>query len=199
MTQSGAMVAHLTERSLVPEPIPPHAAALVWIDGKVARILRWRGRVLTETIGSGVPPHVRGTDHIRHDPLVRHGGSGRGQDDAERWRNEHLRAYLKRVAGRLADERYVEILGTGTVCDRLARLLRARAAGRDPQPTIVVVHSNWMTQRALATRFRDRLGLRPRRRTVGAYRWSGDLPRSPSGAIQGPRRVLEKPVRPALD
>jgi hypothetical protein len=50
-----------------------------------------------------------------------------------------------------------------------------------------------MTARQLATRLRHHLGLDARRRTVGAYRWSGDLPRQRSGAIRGPRRVLEKP------
>jgi hypothetical protein len=168
---------------------------LVWIDSDGARILRWRGSVVTEKLDSGVPPHVRSTAHVRHDPSIRHGGSGRGQDDAERWRNEHLRSFLKTVARRLADDAYVEIIGTGTAGERLGRLLRTRTASRDPRPTIVVVHSNWLRTRELATRLRQRLGLRPRRRTVGAYRWSGDLPRTRSGAIRGPLRVLEKTPR----
>jgi hypothetical protein len=31
---------------------------------------------------------------------------------------------------------------------------------------------------------------------VGAYRWSGELPRTRSGAVSGPRRVLEKAATP---
>jgi hypothetical protein len=174
----------------------PESVALVWIDSDGARILRWRGSVMTEKLDSGVPPHVRSTAHVRHDPSVRHGGSGRGQDDAERWRNEHLRSFLKTVAGRLADDAHVEIIGTGTVGERLGRLLRARSTRREPRQTVVVVHSTWLSTRELATRLRQLLGLLPRRRTVGAYRWSGELPRTRSGAIRPPRRVVEKPPRP---
>lgn len=166
--------------------------ALVWIDSKLARILRWRGRVVAEKLVSDVPAHVRSTAHVRHDPRVRHGGSGRGQDDAERRRNEHLRAFLKAVAARLHEEDEIEILGTGTVGERLAALLRRQTAQRDPRPMVTALHSMLLTPRQLATRLRQRLGLQPRRRTVGAYRWSGDLPHTPSGAVTGPRKVLEK-------
>ena len=166
--------------------------ALVWIDSKLARILRWRGRVVTEKLDSDVPPHVRGTAHVRHDPLVRHGGSGRGQDDAERRRNEHLRAFLRAVADRLGDDDQIEILGTGTVGERLATLLRREAARRPSPPSIAVLHSMPLTPRQMAARLRQRLGLHRRRRTVGAYRWSGELPQTRSGAVTGPRRVLEK-------
>lgn len=166
--------------------------ALVWIDSELARILRWRGRVVTEKIVSDVPPHVRSTAHVRHDPRVRHGGSGRGQDDAERRRNEHLRAFLKAVAARLHEEDEIEILGTGTVGERLAALLRRQTARRHTATTVAAIHSMPLTPRQLAARLRQRLGLHPRRGTVGAYRWSGDLPHTPSGAVTGPRKVLEK-------
>ena len=169
--------------------------ALVWIDSELARILRWRGRVVTENIVSDVPPHVRSTAHVRHDPRVRHGGSGRGQDDAERRRNEHLRAFLKEVAARLRQADEIEILGTGTVRERLATLLRRQTARRDPPPTVTALHSMPLTPRQLATHLRQRLGLHPRRRTVGAYRWSGRLPHTPSGAVTGPRKVLQKAPR----
>lgn len=173
--------------------------ALVWIDSEVARILRWRGRIVSEKIDSGVPPHVRSTAHVRHDPRVRHGGSGRGQDDAERRRNEHLRAFLKSVASRLDDDDHIEIVGTGTVGDRLATLLQRQAARLHTRPTIVALRSMWLTRRQLATRLRQRLGLHLRRRSVGAYRWSGDLPQTRSGAMIGPRKVLEKPPRRERD
>jgi len=185
-------------RDAVQPEVPEQAAhsekgyALVWIDSKVARILRWRGRVVTDKLDSDVPPHVRGTAHVRHDPDVRHGGSGRGQDDAERRRNEHLRAFLRAVADRLHEDVQIEILGTGTVGERLATLLRRQAARRPSPPGIVVIHSMPLTPRQLAARLRQGLGLHRRRRTVGAYRWSGELPRTRSGAVTGPRRVLEK-------
>jgi hypothetical protein len=168
--------------------------ALVWIDFDHATILRWRGgAVVTERIASEVPARERATAHVRHDPDVRHGGSGRGQDDEERRRNEHLRAFLAGVADHLSTETELEIIGTGTAGQRLATVLQRRRAGRPRAAGVTVVRSEPMTARQLATRLRHHLGLDARRRTVGAYRWSGDLPRQPSGAVRGPRRVLEKP------
>jgi hypothetical protein len=173
--------------------------ALVWIDSERATILHWRGRVLTEKLVSDVPPHVRGTAHIRHDPSDRHGGSGRGQDDAERRRNEHLRAFLHAVADRLREADRIEILGTGTVGERLAALIRRRTARRHAPPSVDAFHSMPLTPRQLATHLRQRLGLDRRRPTAGAYRWSGELPRTRSGAVIGPRMVLEKAFRPEPD
>jgi len=174
-------------------PMPAEKGfALVWIDSNHARILRWRSRVVAEKLVSDVPPHVRSTAHVRHDPRVRHGGSGRGQDDAERRRNEHLRAFLKAVAARLHEEDEIEILGTGTVLERLATLVRRQTARQHTPTTVRTLHSMPLTPRQLATHLRQRLGIHPRRRTVGAYRWSGDLPHTPSGAVTGPRKVLEK-------
>jgi hypothetical protein len=167
------------ETAVAPSPL---GFAMVWIDSDGARILRWRGRVVTEMINSDVPTHVAGTAHVRHDPLVRHGGSGRGQDDAERRRNEHLRAFLRVVADRLHQDDQVEILGTGTVGERLATLLRRQSArGRRPQ-TVIAVRSDALTARQLAARLRQRLHVNPRRTTVGAYRWTEGRP----------RRVVEK-------
>ncbi len=185
-------------RDAVPPAESPEAGpraegfALVWIDSERATILRWRGRVVTEEIVSDVPPHVRSTAHVRHDPRVRHGGSGRGQDDAERRRNEHLRSFLRAVADRLAEDDRIEILGTGTVSGRLAALLRTRTARRRSPPSVEAFHAMPLTSRQMAARLRQRLGLHPRRVSVGAYRWSGELLRTRSGAVRGPRRVLEK-------
>ena len=182
-----------TQGKVEEAPMPAERGfALVWIDSNHARILRWRSRVVAEKIVSDVPPHVRSTAHVRHDPRVRHGGSGRGQDDAERRRNEHLRSFLRAVADRLGEDDRIEILGTGTVGGRLAALLRARTAGRRSPPSVEAFHAMPLTSRQMAARLRHRLGLDPRRLTVGAYRWSGELPRTRSGAVSGPRRVLEK-------
>lgn len=170
--------------------------AIVWIDSESATILRWRGRVVAEKVVSDVPPHTGSTAHVRHDPSVRHGGSGRGQDDFERRRNEHLRAFLHAVADRLGEDDPIEILGSGTIGGRLASFIRQRTSRPQSPPSIVAVHSMPLTPRQLAARLRQRLGLGSRRVTVGAYRWSGDLPRNRCGGITGPRRVLEKALRP---
>ncbi|MEO8245803.1 MAG: hypothetical protein ABI622_01665 [Chloroflexota bacterium] len=149
--------------------------ALVWIDFDHATILRWSaGAVLRERIASNVPARERSTAHIRHDPRVRHGGSGRGQDDEQQRRNQHLRAFLAGVADRLSDDTGLEIIGTGTAGQRLATLLRRRRAGRPDAGEISVVRSEPLTARQLAVRLRQHLGLAARRRTVGAYRWSGE-------------------------
>jgi hypothetical protein len=151
------------------EPMPDSTFALVWIDFDHAAILRWiAGAVATERITSNVPPRERATGHVRHDPRVRHGGSGRGQDDEERRRNEHLRAFLAGVADRLAIESELEIIGTGTAGTRLASLLRRRRAGRPGAGEVTVVRSEPLTARQLAARLRHHLGLDARRRTTGA-------------------------------
>lgn len=188
---------HEPPMAVAPEESDPRTFALVWIDARLARILRWRDGVVTETIMSEVPPHVRTTAHVRHDPADRHGGSGRGQDDAERRRNEYLRAFLKSVATRLRHDDRIEIIGTSTVGERLATHLVRTTSHRLPPPAIAATRSAWLSERQLAARLRQRLGLQRRRGGVGAYRWSGSLPRTPSGTVTGPRRVLDKP--PARD
>jgi hypothetical protein len=142
--------------------------ALVWIDSDRASILRWRGRVVTDEVISDVPPHVRGTRHVRRNPRVRHGGSGLGQDDAERRRNEHLRTFLKAVAERLDSELRVEIIGPGVTGQHLAALLARRTTGR-PLPTVATAeHSMPLTHRQLAARLRERVDRPPRRVLVTA-------------------------------
>jgi hypothetical protein len=69
----------------------PTAFALVWIDARAARILRWRDGVVETRIDSTFRP--RAVDRpCRHDPRTRHGGGGR-QADAARHRTEHIRRY----------------------------------------------------------------------------------------------------------
>lgn len=170
--------------------------ALVSIDTKLATILRWRGRVVSERVVSEVPPRVRSTAHLRYNPRDRHGGSGRGQD-RERQRNEHIRSFLRAVAGRLGQDGRIEILGTGTIGSRLAAMLRTQTYRRRWPQRVEAFHASPLTPRQLAARLRERLGLTVRRLTVGAFRWSGALPRTRSGAVRGPRRVVEKVPKPA--
>ncbi|HSI99513.1 MAG TPA: hypothetical protein VLA59_03910 [Patescibacteria group bacterium] len=172
---------HEPPAAVASEVIDPRTVALVWIDARLARILRWRDGVVSEAIMSDVPPHVRTTAHVRHDPADRHGGSGRGQDDAERRRNEYLRAFLKSVAARLRDDERIEILGTGTVGERLATHLRRLTARRLSPPVVIATRSAWLSERQLAARLRERLG----------------FPRTRAGAVTGPRRAFDKP--PARD
>jgi hypothetical protein len=166
----------------------------VWIDAEGARILRWAGRVSTAVIESNIPVHERSTDHVRHDPLIRHGGGGRGADEAARHRTEHLRRFLGRVEDALRDDGGgVEILGTGTLGERLASQLKSDDRRHGRSRPIRAEHSMRMTDRQLAARLRERVGASRPRGGAGAYRWSGDLPHQPSGRATAPRRVVQKP------
>lgn len=167
--------------------------ALVWIDAEGARILRWVGKVSRTVIESDVPVQERSTHHVRHDPRTRHGGGGRGADDVARHRTEHLRRFLGRVEAALRDDEEVDILGTGTLGDRLASRLRRDDHGHGRSRPITAEHSMPMADRQLTARLRERVGESPRRGHVGAHRWTGTLPRLRSGRVTGPRRVVEKP------
>jgi hypothetical protein len=166
--------------------------ALVWIDAEGARILRWVGEVSETVIGSEVPVHERSTHHVRHDPRTRHGGGGRGADEAARHRAEHLRQFLGRVEDALRDDDAMEILGTGYLCDRLASQVVRTDRGHGRSRLISVDHSMPMTDRQLAARLKERVGKAPLRGGAGALRWTADLPEQPSGRVTGPRRVVEK-------
>jgi hypothetical protein len=144
------------------------AGALVWIDAREAVIVRWvdRHRSL-ERIASDVPAHRRSTGHVRHDPMIRHGGGGAAQSAGEPRRLEHLDRFVDEVACRLADDPDVVIVGPGTVHERLeARLREIDAQGRRSR-LIDVRRADRLTERQLVALLRAHLGSSPRRRGVG--------------------------------
>lgn len=172
--------------------------ALVWIDAREAIVVRWQdGTPRVERIDSEVPAHHRATGHVRHDPAIRHGGGGgRQQTAGEPHRLEHLSRFVEQVASRLAAEDELVILGPGTVREHLQRHVREIDEGHHQSRSISCEASPKLTDRQLIARLRHIVGADPRRRTVGAYRWSEPLPRRPSGGpVPPPRRVLEKPPR----
>jgi hypothetical protein len=178
-----------------PGPQAPDRFALVWIDAEGARILRWRGKVSESRVPSEIPAHERSTYHVRHDPQVRHGGGGRGADEAARHRTEHIRQFLGRVEAALEAEEALEVLGTGELCQRLARQIRRRDRTHRRDRLITVDQSMRLSRNQLVARLRERVGLEPVRGGVGAYRWTGSLPHARSGRVSGPRRVVNKPPR----
>ena len=93
----------------------PESFALVWIDAEGARLLRWRGHVVEAFIEANIPTREKSTEHVRHDPLVRSGGGGRGNDEVARHRSEHVRQFLALVEAAVSDDGPIEILGTGTL------------------------------------------------------------------------------------
>jgi hypothetical protein len=182
-----------------PAGAEPGQFALVWIDAEGARVLRWRDAVIEARVPSEIPIHERSTYHVRHDPTVRHGGGGRGADDAERHRNEHVRQFLARVEAVLSADEALEVVGTGELCERLVIQLRDHDEAHRRHRPITVDHSMRLTSRQLAARLKERVGLEPVRGGVGSYRWTGELPQQRSGRVTGPRRVVSKPPRSPAD
>jgi hypothetical protein len=176
-------------------PYVPERFALVWIDAEGARIFRWREKVTEARVPSEIPVHERSTFHVRHDPLVRHGGGGSGADDAARHRTEHVRQFLARVEAALLAEDALEVLGTGELCERLASQVRRHDRRHRRDRSITVDHSMRLTRPQLVARLKERVGLESVRGGVGAYRWTGDLPHERSGRVTGPRHVVRKPPR----
>ena len=154
---------------------------LVWIDSREAILMRWNeGTIEADRMRSDVPAHHRATGHVRHQPDIRHGGGGRPQTAGEPRRLEHLARFLDAVARRVPPADAVLLVGPGTVHEHLAGLLRDREA--DPTPRDIRCEAaSRMTRAQLTARLRDAVGAEPRRRTVGAYRWSRNLATAASG------------------
>jgi hypothetical protein len=160
-------------------------------------IVRWQDDdAKLERIESEVPAHHRATGHVRHDPGVRHGGGGPPQTAGEPHRLEHLERFVELIADRLTPDDDVLILGPGTVRERLEHHVRATDERQGRSRVVSCQPSPQLTDRQLIARLRDFAGLAPRRRTVGAYRWSEPPTQRRSGQVELlPRRVAEKPPR----
>ena len=182
------------DRTDIDEPPP---TTLVWIDSRDAVIVRLQdGRTRLERVESEVPAHHRATGHVRHDPGVRHGGGGSPQTAGEPHRLEHLKRFVTEVAARLAPDDELLVIGQGTVHERLARQVAADDEHRGHPRAIVCEASPPMSDRQLIARLRRFTGVEPRRRTVGAYRWTDAWAHRPSGQTRvTPRRVIDKRPR----
>ena len=174
----------------------PGPATVVWIDAAEAVIVRlWGNQTRLERVESQVPAHHKATGHVRHDPAIRHGGS-RPQTAGEPHRLEHLKQFVVDIAKRLPRGDDLLILGPGTVHERLKRHLSESDRRHGLHREIVCEASPPLTDRQLVARLRQFAGIEPRRRSVGAYRWSAALEPLPSGQVQlPPRRVVNKPPR----
>jgi hypothetical protein len=172
-------------------------STLVWIDSRQAIIVRWLdGEARLERLESEVPAHHRATGHIRHDPAIRHGGGDVLQTAGEPHRLQHLKRFVVEVANRLPPRGDLLILGPGTVHERLERHVADSDAHHRRDREIASEASPPLTDRQLVARLRAFAGAETRRRTVGAYRWTGIRPQRRSGkANPPPRRVVDKPPR----
>jgi len=171
------------------------SCTLVWIDAREAVIVSWQdGRARIERVESEVPAHHGATGHVRHDPGIRDGGGG-SQTAGEPHRIEHLNRFVVDIAARLAPGDDLLILGSGTVHEHLARWLAEGDQHRKGRREIVCEASPPYTDRQLIARLRRFGGVEPRRRTVGAYRWTDPPAPGRSGrAGLRPRRVADKPA-----
>jgi hypothetical protein len=172
---------------------------LVWIDAAEAVIVRLRGsHAELERVESEVPAHHRATGHIRHDPGVRHGGGGSPQTAGEPHRIQHLKRFVTEIANRLPPGDDLLILGPGNVHERLKRHVSESDERHGRQRDIACEVSPRLTDRQLVARLRRLAGVEPRRRTVGAYRWSLPPTQRASGQPDlAPHRVVNKLPRNA--
>jgi hypothetical protein len=179
------------------EAVDHRSSTVVWIDARAAVIVHLDGdRARVERVESEVPAHHRATGHVRHDPAVRHGGGGSPQSAGEPHRIEHLNRFVDDIANRLVSDDDLLVLGPGTVHERLARQLSERDRRHRRIRHIACEASRPLTDRQLIARLRRFAGAEPRRRSVGAYRWSEPSGLRPSGqAHLPPRRVVDKPPR----
>jgi hypothetical protein len=177
--------------------MPTATHTLVWIDAREAVIVGWHDdEVAIERIASDVPDHRKSTGQVRHEPGVRHGGGGAPQTAGEPHRNEHLHRFVKDIADRLPEAHDLTILGPGTVREHLERRLRADDRRHRRTRAVVCEPAGRLTDRQLVARLSREAGVEPRRRTVGAYRWSEPPSAARSGRpLPGPRRVTDKPPR----
>ena len=190
------MITPSGEGATIEEP-PTRPCALVWIDAREAAVVRRRDdRVVVEHALSHVPPHRRGTGHVRHDPSVRHGGGGGSPQDAgEPRRLEHLERFVTGIAERLPPDDDLQILGPGTVRHRLRRILVERDRHHGRHRAIRCEASTPLTDRQLIARLHAFEGVEPRRYTVGSHRWDEPLVSATATSAPLPRRIGEKPTR----
>lgn len=167
---------------------------LVWIDAREAVLVRWvEGDISVEHVGSDVPAHVRATGHVRHDPMIRHGG-GRTQATLDSHRIEHLDRFTDDIAARIPPTDDLTIIGSGQVHERLTRKVREHDTHQHRTRVVTSGSAPRQTDRQLVARLHRLMGEEPRRRSVGAYRWTavteGSAPGTPR---RWPRRVTPKP------
>jgi hypothetical protein len=142
-------------------------------------------------IPAGIPAQHHATGHVRHDPCVRHGGSGPHAGGPSN-RLEHLTRFLATVAHRLPLDEDLLIIGPGTVHEHLARLVRTQDTGHRNHRRILSERVPRLSRSQLAARLHRAMGEEPRRHSVGAYRWTTAEPPPPHDRAARPRRVVEK-------
>jgi hypothetical protein len=161
-------------------PTADQPRTVVWIDSRMAILARWDGTETSVTrVRSDVPVHRRSTGHVTHNPSITHGGGMAPQRDGEARRLEHLARFLRAVVERLDPFDAVDVMGPGTVHERLALLIREEDDARHRERSLSVRSAAPMTQPQILARLRILAGVpapRGRRpRTMAAPRRSRPL------------------------
>ena len=165
---------------------PDHT--LVWIDAREAVIVeRHADEVTIGRIASDVPAHRKATGQVRHEPGIRHGGGGAPQTAGDPHRIEHLRRFVAGVVERIPESADVTLLGPGTVREQLERALTDADRHHRRTRTVTGEASGRLTDRQLVARLSREAGVEPRRRTVGAHRWSERPPVARSSRVSAAR------------
>lgn len=131
---------------------------IVWIDAEQALIVRWDGAARFLRIESEVPPHRRSTGHVRHEASPQVGGAASPRTQGEQHRQEHLRHFLSQVERRLEPGELIEIVGPGTVRERLARQVDASDRRRGRPPRVVTHAAGPLTEAQLVALVRAAAG-----------------------------------------
>lgn len=150
------MIVH--EPSAVTVAASGRSAVVVWIDAEGATLCRWAGAPRIVRMASDIPSRHDSTGNVRHDPRVRSGGGGAAQDRITRHRDGHVRDFVAAVAGAIAPDEEVEVVGPAGLRDELARLLRSEDVRRGNRRVVVTSPGFRLTEPQLIARVRERLG-----------------------------------------
>jgi hypothetical protein len=165
---------------------------LIWIDSREAIVTRLVGdEARFERIESDVAAHHRSTGHVRHDPLVRHGG-GRAPTADESRRLQHLDRYLDGVAARLPSGDDLLVVGPGKVRVQLARRIVRVDTRHGTTRKVDCLAEHELTRHQLVARLRHVVGEDAPRRSDGAGRRGrrpGDSERPRRGRRPAGRRA----------
>jgi hypothetical protein len=159
----------------------PTTRTLVWIDAREALLVRWDG---TEPhlarLESDVPSRHRSTGHFSYEPPLRQRGVS-AADAGEYRRLEHVRRWLAEVAGHIAPEDDVEVIGPGPMHEQLARLIAEEDRAHVRTRSVERHASRRLTDPQLMARLRQGAGAAPRRGraepTGAAHRRTARVPR----------------------
>jgi hypothetical protein len=157
---------------------------VIWIDSRTAILARWDGTATAVVrLRSDVPVHRRSTGHVTHNPAIAHGGGVAPHTDGEARRLEHLAHFLRTVADRVEPYDALDVLGPGTVHERLAALLRDDDAAQHRERPVTAAPAPPLSERQLLARLRSLAGIDAPR---GRRTWE----------VRAPRRG--RPARPPV-